>query len=171
MYMARSTKAPHAPEMKIPSNRRGAFRPITEAEPDVALRELSSGTAPGDDEVKCEELKQLGRETKKCVVRLFNCSLRTGQVPSKWGHGIIVPLLKPNKPASSMPSFRPATLTSTLRKLMERIVARRVGTASRTSCSHSGPCSGRRDRRWTRPCCDERCAAAEGWREDGACAH
>ncbi|KAH8606523.1 hypothetical protein ERJ75_001506700 [Trypanosoma vivax] len=73
-----------------------------------------------------EELEQLGRETKKCVVRLFNCSLRTGKVPAKRGHGIIVPLLKPNKPASSMPSFRPATLTSTLRKLMERIVARRV---------------------------------------------
>ncbi|KAH8611429.1 putative Reverse transcriptase (RNA dependent DNA polymerase) [Trypanosoma vivax] len=36
------------------------------------------------------------------------------------------PLLKPNKPANSMASFRPATLTSTLCKLMERIVARRV---------------------------------------------
>ncbi|KAH8606504.1 putative Reverse transcriptase (RNA dependent DNA polymerase) [Trypanosoma vivax] len=126
MHMARSTKAPHAPEMKIPSNRHSVFRPITEAEPDVALRELSSGTAPGDDEVNCEELEQLGRLTKKCVVRLFNCSLRTLQVPSAWGHAIIVPLLKPNKPASSMPSFRPATLTSTLRKLMECIVARRV---------------------------------------------
>ncbi|CCD21009.1 putative Reverse transcriptase (RNA dependent DNA polymerase) [Trypanosoma vivax] len=127
MCMARSTKAPQEPEMKIPSNRRGVFRPITEAELDVALRELSSGTAPGDDEVKCEEPKQLGRETKKCVVRLFNCSLRAGQVPAKWGHGIIVPLPKPNKPGSSMASFRPATLTSTLRKLMECIVARRVG--------------------------------------------
>ncbi|KAH8615421.1 putative Reverse transcriptase (RNA dependent DNA polymerase) [Trypanosoma vivax] len=111
--------------MKIPSTRRSTFRPITEAELDVALRELSSGTAPGDDEVNCE-LKQLGRTTKKCVVRLFNCSLRAGQVPAKRGHGIIVPLLKPSKPASSMASFRPVTLTSTLCKLMECIVARRV---------------------------------------------
>ncbi|CCD19374.1 hypothetical protein, conserved [Trypanosoma vivax Y486] len=126
MRMARSTKAPHVPEMKIPSTRRGVFRPITEAELGVALRELSSGTAPGDDEVNCEELEQLGRETKKCVVRLFNCSLRAGQVPAKRGHGIIVPLLKPSKPASSMASFRPVTLTSTLCKLMERIVVRRV---------------------------------------------
>ncbi|CCD20525.1 hypothetical protein, conserved [Trypanosoma vivax Y486] len=126
MYMARSTKAPQEPEMKIPSTRRSTFRPITEAESDVALRELSSGTVLGDDEVKCEELEQLGRLAKKCVVRLFNCSLRAGQVPAKRGHGIIVPLLKPSKPASSMASFRPATLTSTLRKLMECIVARRV---------------------------------------------
>ncbi|CCD14372.1 unnamed protein product [Trypanosoma congolense IL3000] len=68
MYMARSTKAPHAPEMRIPSTRRSTFRPITEAELDVALRELSSGTAPGDDEIHGEELKELGRVAKKCVL-------------------------------------------------------------------------------------------------------
>ncbi|KAH8603223.1 hypothetical protein ERJ75_001842400 [Trypanosoma vivax] len=83
MHMTRSTKAPQAPEMKIPSTRRSTFQPITEAELDVALRELSSGTAPGDDEIHCEELKQLGRETKKCVVRLFNSSLLKGQAPAK----------------------------------------------------------------------------------------
>ncbi|KAH8617773.1 hypothetical protein ERJ75_000345700 [Trypanosoma vivax] len=49
MYMTRSTKAPRVPEMKIPSTRDSTFRPITEAELDVALRELSSGTAPGDN--------------------------------------------------------------------------------------------------------------------------
>ncbi|CCD19664.1 hypothetical protein TRVL_08479 [Trypanosoma vivax] len=123
MYMARSTKEPHAPEMKIPSARRGTLRLVTEAEMDVALRELSSGTAPGDDQIRCEELKQLGGETKKCVVRLFNCSLRTGQVPAKWRHGTRVPIMKANEPASSMGSFRSVTLTSTLPKLMESTVA------------------------------------------------
>ncbi|KAG8339193.1 hypothetical protein TRVL_09980 [Trypanosoma vivax] len=57
---------------------------------------------------------------------MSNCSLRTGQALAKRRHGIIVPLLRPNKPANSMSSFRPVTLTSTLRKLMERIVARCV---------------------------------------------
>ncbi|KAH8616053.1 putative Reverse transcriptase (RNA dependent DNA polymerase) [Trypanosoma vivax] len=62
----------------------------------------------------------------RCIVRLFNCSLRMGKVPAKWRHGIIVPLLKPNKPASNTASFRAVTLTSTMCELMERIVARRV---------------------------------------------
>ncbi|KAH8608521.1 hypothetical protein ERJ75_001299900 [Trypanosoma vivax] len=86
--MARSTKAPHAPEMKVPSSRRCAFRPNTEAEMDVALRELSSGTAPGDDEIHCEELKQLGRGSRRCILRLFNCSLCVGRCrPSgAWHH-------------------------------------------------------------------------------------
>ncbi|CCD21715.1 retrotransposon hot spot protein RHS, putative [Trypanosoma vivax Y486] len=126
IHMARSTKALHAPEMKIPSTRRSTFRHITEAELEVALRELSSSTAPGDDNARCEELSQLGRAAMKCVLRLFNCSLRTGQVPAKWRQGIIVPLLKPNKPANSVASFWPVTLTSTLRKLMERIAVRGV---------------------------------------------
>ncbi|KAH8617122.1 putative Reverse transcriptase (RNA dependent DNA polymerase) [Trypanosoma vivax] len=126
MHVARSTKAPHGPEMKIQSTRRCTFQPITEAELDVALREPSAGTAPGDDESRCEELKQLGMVSRRCILRLFNYSLRAEQSPAKWPHGIIVPLLKPNEPASSMASFRPVTLTSTLCKLMERIPARRV---------------------------------------------
>ncbi|KAH8604489.1 putative Reverse transcriptase (RNA dependent DNA polymerase) [Trypanosoma vivax] len=112
--------------MKIPSTRHSTFRAITEAQLDVALRELSSGAAPGNDEIHCVELKQLGRVAKKCVLRPLNCSLRIGQVPAKRRHGIIVPLLKANGPASRTASFRPVTLTSTLCRLMERIVARRV---------------------------------------------
>ncbi|KAG8345041.1 hypothetical protein TRVL_04130 [Trypanosoma vivax] len=126
MHKARSTKTTHTPEMKIPSTRRTTFQLITEAELDVVLHELSSGTAPGDDEIHCEELKRLGRVSGRCILRLFNYSLRTGQAPAKWRQGIIVPLLKPSKPVSSMASFRPVTLTSTLGKLMERIVAHRV---------------------------------------------
>ncbi|CCD18663.1 putative Reverse transcriptase (RNA dependent DNA polymerase) [Trypanosoma vivax] len=124
--MARSTKPTHAPEMKVPRTRHSTFRPITEAELEGALRELSSATAPGDDEIHCEELKQLGRVSWRCFLQLFNYSLRTGQVPAKWRQGIIGPLLKPKEPANSMASFWPVTLTSALRKLMGRIVARRV---------------------------------------------
>ncbi|KAH8604283.1 putative Reverse transcriptase (RNA dependent DNA polymerase) [Trypanosoma vivax] len=126
MHVASSAKAQHAPEMRIPSTRNSAFRPITEAGPVVALRELSSGTAPGNDEIHCEDLKQLGRVSWRCILRLFKYSLRAGQVPGKWRRSIIVPLLKPTKPASSMASFRPVALTSALCKLMERIVARGV---------------------------------------------
>ncbi|KAG8342627.1 hypothetical protein ERJ75_000324400 [Trypanosoma vivax] len=123
MYMARSTKAPHAPEMTIPGTGQSTVRPITEAELDVARRELSSGTAPGDDDIHCEELTWLGAEEKKCVVRPFDRSLHTEQVPPKWKSSAIVSLLNPYKPATSTVSVRAVTTTSTLRKLMERIVA------------------------------------------------
>ncbi|KAG8342842.1 hypothetical protein ERJ75_000092500 [Trypanosoma vivax] len=150
--MSRSTKTQHAPEMKVPSTRHETFRSITEAELDVALRESSSGTAPGDNEIHCEELKQLDRVSRKCVVRLFNCSLRTGQVPAKWRHGIVVPLLKANRPASSMASFRPVTLTSTLCRLMQRIVARRVRDCIEDKLQPKRSCSCPCNRRRTCSC-------------------
>ncbi|KAH8609197.1 hypothetical protein ERJ75_001264400 [Trypanosoma vivax] len=68
MHMARSTKAPRTPEMKIPTTSRSTLQPITEAELDVVLRELSSGTAAGDDENHCEELEQLGRVSRRCML-------------------------------------------------------------------------------------------------------
>ncbi|KAH8609235.1 hypothetical protein ERJ75_001220800 [Trypanosoma vivax] len=77
--MAKSTRAPHAPEMKIPSTSRSTLQPITEAELDVALRELSSGTVPGNDEIHYEQLKRRGRVSKRRILQLFNYSLRTGQ--------------------------------------------------------------------------------------------
>ncbi|KAH8616862.1 hypothetical protein ERJ75_000434900 [Trypanosoma vivax] len=126
MHMLKPTEAPHAPEMKMHGGRHSTFRHITVEELDVALLELSSGTTPGDDEIRCEELTQLGRLSRRCILRLLDYSLRTGQLPAKWRHGIKVPLLKPNKPANSMASFPPASLARTLLKLMERIVARRV---------------------------------------------
>ncbi|KAH8605318.1 hypothetical protein ERJ75_001627500 [Trypanosoma vivax] len=79
MYVARSTRAPFAPEMKMTSTRHSTFRLITEAELDVALRELSSGTAPGDDEIHYEQLKRRGRVSKRRILQLFNYSLCTGQ--------------------------------------------------------------------------------------------
>ncbi|CCD18575.1 hypothetical protein, conserved [Trypanosoma vivax Y486] len=66
------------------------------------------------------------------MLRLSNCSLRTGQALAKRRHGIIVPLLKPNKPTNSMSSFRPVTLTRALHKLMERIVGRPGGVCIET---------------------------------------
>ncbi|KAH8607730.1 hypothetical protein ERJ75_001381500 [Trypanosoma vivax] len=52
----------------VGSTSRSTFRPITEAELEVVLRELSSGTAPRDGEVHIEELKQLGKAPKLCAV-------------------------------------------------------------------------------------------------------
>ncbi|KAH8619698.1 hypothetical protein ERJ75_000136000 [Trypanosoma vivax] len=85
MHMARPAKAQHAPEMKMPSARHSTFRPITEEKLDAALRELSSGKAPGDDEVLREGLKQLGsKEVRAATVQLqFVHGAGAGQVEAR----------------------------------------------------------------------------------------
>ena len=47
-------------------------------------------------------------------------------MPADWHHAIIQPLLKPNKDASVPESYRPTSLTSTLCKVMEAMVNKRL---------------------------------------------
>jgi hypothetical protein len=60
------------------------------------------------------------------LLSVMNKSLVGGIVPLSWHQGTIIPLLKPQKPATELSSYRPITLTSTLCKLMERVLAERL---------------------------------------------
>lgn len=70
------------------------------ADLEVALTEISTGTAAGEDNIHGEVLKQLSKMAKRNLLRLFNRSLSTGVAPRPLWHGIIVPILKPKKPES-----------------------------------------------------------------------
>ncbi|RNE95640.1 Tcoingi protein, partial [Trypanosoma conorhini] len=129
LYRDKSTRATGAPVMVLPPVPQADYPPLTRGELLQAISELNNGTAPGEDNIYCEELKEMGRVGHAMLLRLFNRSLRSGKVPKQWRRGIIIPLLKPNKPASDLSSFRPVTLTSTLCKLMERMIARRLRDA------------------------------------------
>ena len=56
----------------------------------------------------------------------FNRSWREGVLPHSWRNAVIVPILKPGKPASDVDSYRPISLTSCLGKVLERMVANRL---------------------------------------------
>ena len=62
----------------------------------------------------------------KEILRLANLIWETGAVPSSFLHAIIVPVLKPKKPADEAKSYRPIALTSCLAKLVERLVVNRL---------------------------------------------
>src|SRR6218665_429560 len=48
------------------------------------------------------------------------------ELPDDWHHAIILPHLKPNKNAANPDSYRPISLTSTMCKVMERLVTNRL---------------------------------------------
>ena len=56
----------------------------------------------------------------------MHLSIRTGEVPTQWGHGAVIPIPKPNKDLKACESYRPVTLTSVICKLTERVVATRL---------------------------------------------
>ncbi|KAG0432207.1 hypothetical protein HPB47_021087 [Ixodes persulcatus] len=60
------------------------------------------------------------------LLEYINNIWRTAQLPDSWKEAITVPLLKQNKPAREITSYRPISLTSCFGKLMERMVLRRL---------------------------------------------
>ncbi|KAG8339638.1 hypothetical protein TRVL_09535 [Trypanosoma vivax] len=71
-------------------------------------------------------MRRIGRVAPRCILRVFDYTLRTGPVATKWRKAIIDPLLKTETAQSSVASFRAVTLTSAMCKLMESIKACRV---------------------------------------------
>ena len=51
---------------------------------------------------------------------------QTGEIPSSFTRSIVIPILKPNKPAKELKSYRPIALTSCLSKLIEKLVVTRL---------------------------------------------
>ena len=82
--------------------------------------------AAGPDEVPPTFLKNIGNHAKTELLRVFNMSFREGVVPQVWRNAVIIPLLKSGKPANSIESYRPVSLTSCIVKLLERRIFHRL---------------------------------------------
>ena len=91
-----------------------------------AIRSAKNHKSPGDDRVPYELLKHLHKNALKILLLFYNEIWEEGKLPTDWHHAIILPLLKPNKEASNPESYRPISLTSTLCKVMEAMVNKRL---------------------------------------------
>ena len=125
-FKTKATRHPRAEVPRLPPRPTSMFRAITRQELASALRRISYATACGPDDVYNEALAHLPKIARVALLRTFNRSLSRGMVPREWRRGTIVPLLKPGKPAGRVESYRPVTLTSTVAKLMERILHGRL---------------------------------------------
>jgi ribonuclease HI len=94
---------------------------------DVALSQIEEGKSAGPDEVEPQLLTNVPHNIKEHMLTCFNLSWRTGEVPSTWRQAEIIPIPKPGKDASQPTNYRPISLTPTMAKLMERMIANRLG--------------------------------------------
>jgi len=91
-----------------------------------AVRSAKNDKSPGDDRIPYELLKHLHKNALNILLQFYNEIWANGNLPSDWNHAIILPLLKPNKDAAKPESYRPISLTATLCKVMEKMVANRL---------------------------------------------
>lgn len=125
---AESQRNDHTPgPQRDPGSREG----IEVAEEDVkeVLLKMGNDKAPGEDLIGVRFLKACGKPVRVALARLIQGSFETGYFPQQFRRGIAVTLRKPGKKVAEMDqagSWRPITLLSSLGKVVEAILSRRI---------------------------------------------
>ena len=89
------------------------------------LTDLNVTKSPGPDGIHNKVLHELRDILSKPLARFFTMTLQEGKVPSYWKEANVTPLFKKgNKHLAE--NYRPVSLTSTVCKIMETIVKRKV---------------------------------------------
>ena len=83
-------------EMEIPHyvRRELEVRTIAEKEVEKAVKKMKTGKAVGADELSVEMVKANRLVGIKWLTRLFNLCFTTGEIPTEWRRGVIVPIWK-----------------------------------------------------------------------------
>ena len=98
------------------------FRPVTPSEVECLLSQLDPMKSSGLDLISLFELTVACRHISTQLATLFNESLATDTLPTKFKSGIISPILKPGKRDNSTPnSYRGISLTCVLSKVLKKI--------------------------------------------------
>lgn len=101
--------------------------PFTEDELKLAVRKLSSGKAPGPDQVPNEIIKMAAIRFPGLFLAVFNACIRSGCFPARWKRASLVLLHKgQSKPPDQPSSYRPISLLDGAGKLLERLLMARL---------------------------------------------
>ncbi|KAH7945599.1 hypothetical protein HPB49_013244 [Dermacentor silvarum] len=90
------------------------------------LRRGRRRSAPGQDGVTHQMLRNLDEDQRHLLLNAFNGVLRSGCLPESWRSALVVPVLKSGKPPRSLASYRPVSLTSVPGKTMEAMALSRL---------------------------------------------
>ena len=85
-----------------------------------------SNSAPGEDQITYEIIKQLPINALEKLLELYNQSWKDSKMPDSWNEAIVIPILKLGKEKTSPSSYRPMSLTPCLTKNMQRMIKPRL---------------------------------------------
>ena len=98
------------------------YKPFSSADTVDAIRQSKNSTATGPDGLAPWHLKHHGPLGVEYLTAVFNLSVATAEVPSIWKTAIVIPVLKPGKPANKGTSYRPISLLCPAVKVLERLL-------------------------------------------------
>jgi hypothetical protein len=82
------------------------------AEVQNAITASKNSTVVGTDGLTALHLKHLGPHALAFLTNLFNISINHADILVIWKQAVIIPIVKPGKPASQGTSYRPISLLS-----------------------------------------------------------
>ncbi|KAJ4427500.1 hypothetical protein ANN_25148 [Periplaneta americana] len=115
----------------FPNNYPSAPLPVNFTSPNEIhsiIQKLPTKKSPGYDLIPNFVLKYLTRKALANLASLFNALLRLEYFPDTWKHAVIIVIHKPGKPASNPTSYCPISLLSTISKVFEKVLLKRLDT-------------------------------------------
>lgn len=101
------------------------IKPFTADELQTATKRIELDKAPGTDGIFSEFIVNIDVNAMMVLLTFFNFVLSNG-IPAIWRKAIVIPILKPEKAANEIKSYRPVALTSILCKLYEAMLMARL---------------------------------------------
>ena len=98
---------------------------FTPYEVETVLKSLKTGKASGPDSINNRILKELSQPLSYPLCDLSNYSIATGKVPAIWKQANITPIFKKND-VSDLTNYRPISLLSSIGKVLEKLVHKRI---------------------------------------------
>eukprot|EP00057_Strongylocentrotus_purpuratus_P002687 XP_003725025.1 PREDICTED: RNA-directed DNA polymerase from mobile element jockey-like [Strongylocentrotus purpuratus] len=93
----------------------------------TASDSLKNGKAAGLDDIRTEQIKHCGHNTREWLLSLFDNCVTLSQLPKIWRKARVIAILKPGKDPNEAKSYRPNSLLCHLFKLFERLILNRLG--------------------------------------------
>ena len=90
------------------------------------INKLKKTKLPGPDDIFPRILKDCREQLDEPITRIFKNSLDTGIVPRLWRQANVVPIFKKGIRQKVVTTYRPISLTSVVRKMLEAIIARAI---------------------------------------------
>ena len=103
--------------------------PFTSSAIEVTIRQLPNRKAPGADHIKAEMLKPITAPLSKILQHFFTVCWQWSYTPTAWRHAQVCPIFKKGDHTDAA-NYRPISLTSVFRKLLEMCLAPALANAS-----------------------------------------
>ncbi|GFX37852.1 probable RNA-directed DNA polymerase from transposon BS [Trichonephila clavipes] len=113
------------PNISIPDNSQDINKPFSLKELEIAISHQKN-SSPGHDKISLQSINHLPIKAIYLLLKSFNDSWFSSQIPKDWTHALILPFIKPHKNPKEVSSYRPISLTSVIAKLLERMILHRM---------------------------------------------